>query len=98
MRQRKSHLIPDCPPDLSPLGKRLEIRAGGGARLTGERMSPANGNAEGVPLLLGFGGNAWNAENVALYLCGLFPKAEVVAFHYVTIRYRPPSDRWSDVR
>ena len=45
-------------------------------------MSAANGNAEDAPLLLGFGGNAWNAANVALNLHDLFPDAEVVVFHY----------------
>jgi uncharacterized protein len=38
-----------------------------------------------------FGGNAWNAENVALYLHDLFPNAEVVAFHYRG--YRPSAGR-----
>jgi uncharacterized protein len=77
---------------LLPLSaQRLEIRVRGGERLAGVRMSPANGSAEGMPLLLGFGGNAWNAENVALYLYGLFPKAEVVAFHYRG--YRPSTGR-----
>ena len=35
-----------------------------------------------MPTLLGFGGNAWNAEAMALYLHGLFPGREVAAFHY----------------
>jgi hypothetical protein len=78
-------------PRLPLSAKRLEITARGGDRLTGVRMSPANGIAEGAPLLLGFGGNAWNAENVALYLHGLFPNAEVVAFHYRG--YRPSAGR-----
>ena len=33
-------------------------------------------------MLLGFGGNARNAEAVALHLQGLFPGREVAAFHY----------------
>jgi uncharacterized protein len=70
---------------LLPLSaERLEIGLRGGERLSGVRISP---DAEGAPLLLGFGGNAWNAENVALYLHDLFPNAEVVAFHYRG--YRP---------
>jgi uncharacterized protein len=78
-------------PRLPPTAERLEIRVPGGDRLAGLRMSPANGNAEGAPLLLGFGGNAWNAENVSLYLHDLFPHAEVVAFHYRG--YRPSTGR-----
>ena len=35
-----------------------------------------------MPTLVGFGGNAWNAEAMALSLHGLFPDREVVAFHY----------------
>ena len=33
-------------------------------------------------LILGFGGNAWNAQDVAEYLHELFPDEEVVSFHY----------------
>jgi hypothetical protein len=33
-------------------------------------------------VVFGFGGNAWNANDVAAYLHGLFPDTEVVAFHY----------------
>jgi pimeloyl-ACP methyl ester carboxylesterase len=71
--------------------KRLEILTPDGERLAGVRMSPANGNAEDAPLMLGFGGNAWNAENVALMLHDLFPEAEVVVFHYRG--YRPSTGR-----
>lgn len=38
-------------------------------------------------LVLGFGGNAWNAADVAAYLHFLYPEADVVAFHYRG--YRP---------
>jgi pimeloyl-ACP methyl ester carboxylesterase len=33
-------------------------------------------------MLLGFGGNAWNGQDVAEYLHELFPGHDVVAFHY----------------
>jgi uncharacterized protein len=78
-------------PLLPASAEHLEIRVRDGERLAGVRMSPANANAEGTPLLLGFGGNAWNAENVAVYLHGLFPDSEVVAFHYRG--YRPSGGR-----
>lgn len=38
-------------------------------------------------LILGFGGNAWNGQDVALYLHQVFPDDHVVAFHYRG--YRP---------
>jgi hypothetical protein len=33
-------------------------------------------------LILGFGGNAWNGEDVASYLHEVYPDEDVVAFHY----------------
>jgi pimeloyl-ACP methyl ester carboxylesterase len=33
-------------------------------------------------LILGFGGNAWNGQDVAEYLHQLYPDRDVVAFHY----------------
>jgi len=38
-------------------------------------------------LVLGLGGNAWNGSDVAVFLHGLYPQAEVMAFHYRG--YRP---------
>jgi pimeloyl-ACP methyl ester carboxylesterase len=38
-------------------------------------------------LILGFGGNAWNGSDVAAYLHELYPRADVIAFHYRG--YRP---------
>lgn len=43
---------------------------------------PADRPAHQKTLILGFGGNAWNAQDVAEYLHELFPDEEVVAFHY----------------
>jgi len=37
--------------------------------------------------LVGFGGNAWNADTMAIYLHGLAPDCDVVTFHYRG--YRP---------
>ncbi len=62
--------------------ERLEARTPDGEVLAGVRI-PARGEAgERAPTLLGFGGNAWNADAVALHLHGLFPGREVAAFHY----------------
>jgi uncharacterized protein len=62
---------------------RLEASTPDGEVLVGVRIPAAAGEeAERAPTLLGFGGNAWNADAVALYLHDLFPDREVVAFHY----------------
>ena len=42
-------------------------------------------------LILGFGGNAWNGQDVASYLHQVFPEADVMAFHYRG--YRPSTGR-----
>jgi dienelactone hydrolase len=64
--------------------QRLEVRTSDGEVLAGVRIPAATGEgADGrAPTLLGFGGNAWNADAMALHLHGLFPGREVAAFHY----------------
>ena len=66
---------------------RLEVETPDGERLRGVHI-PAAGERAGERLVvLGFGGNAWNADSLAAYLHGLFPDIDVVAFHYRG--YRP---------
>jgi len=65
--------------------ERLELTTPDGDQLIGVRLGSLS---DPKPLLLGFGGNAWNADAMALYLHGLFPDHEVIAFHY---RGYPPS-------
>ncbi|MEE1656336.1 alpha/beta hydrolase [Microvirga sp. CF3062] len=72
-------------PPLPSSAERLELMTPDGDRLVGTRLGNMSG---GKPLMLGFGGNAWNADAVALTLHGLFPDHEVIAFHY---RGYPPS-------
>ncbi len=63
--------------------RRLEASTPDGEVLVGVRIpAAAGGRDERAPTLFGFGGNAWNADAVALYLHDLFPDREVVAFHY----------------
>ena len=64
--------------------QRLEVGTPDGEVLVGVRIPAAEGEGSDgrAPTLLGFGGNAWNADAVALHLHGLFPDREVVAFHY----------------
>lgn len=81
-----THAVPP-PGPLPPGSERLNLSAPDGSRLVGVHIPPA-GNATGPKtLVLGFGGNAWNGEDVASYLHELFPSAHVVAFHYRG--YRP---------
>jgi pimeloyl-ACP methyl ester carboxylesterase len=67
--------------------ERLEVKTADGHQLVGVRLGRSSPDPA-QPLLLGFGGNAWNADMMALYLRTLFPEAEVVTFHY---RGYPPS-------
>jgi hypothetical protein len=67
---------------------RLEVRTPDGETLAGARLPAQHPEGGAGPILLGFGGNAWNAEIMARYLHDLFPVSEVVAFHY---RGYPPS-------
>jgi hypothetical protein len=60
----------------------LEVRTPDGEALVGVRIPAEEGRGRGDPALLGFGGNAWNAEAMALYLHGLFPDRHVLTFHY----------------
>jgi dienelactone hydrolase len=71
--------------------QRLEVGAPGGDSLIGVRIPALTGTAEDRPLVLGFGGNAWNADTMALYLHGLVPDCDVVTFHYRG--YRPSTGR-----
>jgi uncharacterized protein len=68
--------------------RRLEIGTPEGERLAGVRIPSETKPNDGAPTLQGLGGNAWNAEAVALTLHALFPHRDVVAFHY---RGYPPS-------
>jgi pimeloyl-ACP methyl ester carboxylesterase len=62
----------------------LEIKAPDRAILRGVHFPP---DAPSDVLILGFGGNAWNGQDVGAYLHQLFPQHHVVAFHYRG--YRP---------
>ncbi len=75
------------PPGPMPAGAgRLSMTAASGERLHGIHIPPVMSAGE-RRLVIGFGGNAWNAEAMAAYLHDLYPEAHVVAFHYRG--YRP---------
>lgn len=66
----------------------LDLATDDGATLRGLLVPPLGPAASPRTLLLGFGGNAWNAQHAAEYLHELFPERHVGAFHY---RGYPPS-------
>src|SRR3954452_6486508 len=61
--------------------ERLSVELPGGDRLAGIHLAPDTPPAERL-LILGFGGNAWNGQDVGEYLHELYPDADVVTFHY----------------
>lgn len=62
--------------------QRVTVETPDGERLEGVHLPPSR-HWEGKRLIvLGFGGNAWNAGYMAEYLHELYPDAAVVAFHY----------------
>jgi pimeloyl-ACP methyl ester carboxylesterase len=68
--------------DPSGRASKLEVVTPDNVRLEGVRVPPEMDMATEPPIILGFGGNAWNAQYASLYLSGLFPGREVIVFHY----------------
>src|SRR5437868_663146 len=79
------HAVPPAGP-LPPGAERLSVRTPDGETLAGIRI-PADEPDVSETLILGFGGNAWNGQDVAEYLHELFPDHDAVSFHYRG--YRP---------
>lgn len=77
--------VPEAGP-MPPNAERLAVSAPEGATLEGILIPADDANSERL-LLLGFGGNAWNGQDVAEYLHDLYPGNDVIAFHYRG--YRP---------
>src|SRR3954454_25363942 len=75
-----THAVPSAGP-LPPGAERLSLVIEEGEELAGIHI-PADEPSQDRTLMLGFGGNAWNAQDVAEYLHELFPDEEGVAFHY----------------
>jgi pimeloyl-ACP methyl ester carboxylesterase len=74
--------------ELPPNAEHLTLRAVDGSLLQGFRVLGAAVPEAGREVILGFGGNAWNAQSAAAYLHDLYPGREVVVFHF---RGYPPS-------
>jgi uncharacterized protein len=75
-----THAVPAAGP-LPPGAERLSVATDDGKMLHGV-LIPADEPDHQRILVLGFGGNAWNGQDVAEYLHELFPERDVVAFHY----------------
>ncbi|HWJ38302.1 MAG TPA: alpha/beta fold hydrolase, partial [Sphingomicrobium sp.] len=80
------HAVPDAG-GLPPGAKALSVTSADGHVLKGVHVPPEKGKSSRI-LILGFGGNAWNGQDVAEYLHELFPAEDVIVFHY---RGYPPS-------
>ena len=61
--------------------EKLEVKAKSGETLHGIHFAPDSGHPD-KSLILGFGGNAWNAQDAAEFLHRAFPEADVVTFYY----------------
>lgn len=64
-----------------PSAERLQIVSAGGHPLSGLYVPAAVAQPERL-IILGFGGNAWNPDEMARYLHELYPAADVITFHY----------------
>jgi hypothetical protein len=75
-----THAVPPAGP-LPPSAERLSVKTTDGEILHGLHI-PSEIPDESRTLVLGFGGNAWNGQDVAEYLHQLYPAHDVVVFHY----------------
>jgi len=66
---------------LPPGAERLEVETPDGTMLAGVHVPPDRQAGERI-LVLGFGGNAWNGQDVATYRHQIVPAAHVVACFY----------------
>ncbi|HEV8407420.1 MAG TPA: alpha/beta hydrolase [Sphingomicrobium sp.] len=75
-----THAVPAAGP-LPQRAQRLMLTTPDGYDLAGIHI-PAGGPNGPPTLILGFGGNAWNGQDVAEYLDELFPDDDIIVFHY----------------
>ena len=86
-----TYLLSLVPAELPSSAERLRLAASDGTDLAGVLFTPDRTDAGEALLLLGFGGNVWNVENMALLLHRHVPSAYVAGFHYRG--YRPSGGR-----
>lgn len=81
-----THAVAPAGP-LPPGAERLQVKTPEGETLHGAHIPPSAPVAGPKLLVLGFGGNGWNGQDVASYLHEVYPHVDVVTFHYRG--YRP---------
>ena len=87
-----AYMVSDSRPALPDSAVRLELVTAEGERLQGIRLAPQQRAVGGdKTVVLGFGGNGWHAEGMALDLRRHFPDRDIVVFNYRG--YRPSSGR-----
>jgi hypothetical protein len=95
MLSQEQLLFPtEAVPPAGPLpagAETLRLQSGDGETLHGVHLRPDDGSKGDRTLILGFGGNAWNAQEAGEYLHHVFPEADVVVFHYRG--YRPSTGK-----
>lgn len=67
---------------LPAAAERISIEVPDGGPLVGVVLPAERPPPEGSALLLGFGGNAWDADILAIYLHSIFPTRDIVTVHY----------------
>jgi pimeloyl-ACP methyl ester carboxylesterase len=75
-----THSVPSAGP-LPRGAEELSLETPDGHTLAGIHI-PADRRTRSKPLILGFGGNGWNGQDVAEYIHELYPDHDVVVFHY----------------
>ena len=75
-----THAVAPAGP-LPPGAEKLSLTTNDGNTLQGTHIPPESRSGEST-LILGFGGNAWNGQDVAVYLHEIYSQADVIAFHY----------------
>jgi pimeloyl-ACP methyl ester carboxylesterase len=83
-----TYLVGSASNELPAGAARFTIPTPDGERLVAVRLPAAEGAGSTKPLILGFAGNAWNAQAMALLLHRLLLDHDVVVAHY---RGYPPS-------
>ena len=81
-----THAVAQAGP-LPPGAERMQMKTPDGETLHGVHIPPSEPRAGTRLLVLGFGGNGWNGQDVGSYLHEVYPHADIVAFHYRG--YRP---------
>lgn len=75
-----THAVAPAGP-LPTTAERLSLTTPDGHKLAGIHIPPDDPSSDRT-LVLGFGGNAWNGQDVAEFLHELFPDHDTMAFHY----------------